>query len=522
MAQVFLKLFNMSISAGWVILAVLVLRLVLKRAPKNYRLILWAAVGFRLVCPFTLESVLSLIPSAQTVPAEVFWVQTPQVNTGVTELNSVINPVLETTMATEGFNSAPPMFLLFYFFSYLWMGGLAVLALYGIISYLLLRRRVAPAVRLRENIWLCDHIPTPFILGWIRPKIYLPSGLPQEQHEAVIAHEQAHLKRLDHWIKLLGFVLLSAYWFNPLVWVAYILLCRDIELACDERVIRGMDSAQKKEYSETLLACGTQKHRVTACPLAFGEVGVKSRIKAVLNYKKPGFWIMILAGIVCAVVAVCFLTDPIGSTDDNDQIWGEQWVNMYVYDTIKTDIDDDGAIERCVIGPGPTFGVRSYELSVWDGDECEDAVCFLFNAEDVGFAGMDGKIFIVGTLTSWESGGTVSTKGVRCEFGYIDDVLTVMQDGEKMNIQTEKWTASFDASDSDYLNVRGGSKMYRYHISQQGVDGLTIDHWLTTFHKDNGAEGDVWTVYSVAGYPDLSIVLLSSGVDSKLVYELIP
>ena len=316
MAQVFLKLFNMSISAGWVILAVLVLRLVMKRASKNYRLILWAAVSFRLVCPFTLESVLSLLPSAQTVPEEVFWVQTPQVNTGVNELNSVINPVLETTMATEGFNSAPPMFLLFYFFSYLWLVGLAMLALYGIISYILLRRRVIASVHLRENIWLSDHVPTPFILGWIKPRIYLPSEMPESLCEPVIAHERAHLKRGDHWIKLLGFVLLCVYWFHPLVWVAYILLCRDIELACDERVIRQMETEEKKSYSEALLACGIKKHRIAACPLAFGEVGVKQRIKAVLNYKKPTLWIMIAAVVALSILAVCFLTDPKIETAD--------------------------------------------------------------------------------------------------------------------------------------------------------------------------------------------------------------
>lgn len=317
MEYVFLKLFNMSISAGWVILAVLALRLLLQRAPKNCCLLLWGVVAFRLVCPFTFESVLSLIPSAETLAPEALYDRAPELTTGIPAVNEAVNPVFTGSFEVEGFNSVNPLQVAVILAANLWVLGMVVMGLYGVISYLRLRHKVAPALRLRENIWLCDHISTPFILGWIRPRVYLPSELSEEQYEAVIAHERAHIKHSDHWIKLIGFVLLSVYWFHPLIWVAYILLCRDIELACDEKVIREMDVSQKKAYSEALLACGMQKYRITACPVAFGESCVKQRIKAVLDYKKPTLWIILAAVVAVSVLAVCFLTDPLSQDSGN-------------------------------------------------------------------------------------------------------------------------------------------------------------------------------------------------------------
>lgn len=310
MEQVFLELFNMSVSAGWVILAVLVLRLLLKRAPKNTRMILWAVVGFRLVCPFSLESALSLIPSTQTIAPEALYDPLPEVNSGIPAVNEVVNPVFSESFAADVTASVNPLQVALTVAGYVWIIGMAAMALYGIISYAVLRRKVAASVRLRENIWLSDHVPTPFILGWIKPRIILPSDMPEDLYEPVIAHERAHLKRGDHWIKLAGFVLLCVYWFHPLVWAAYILLSRDIELACDERVIRQMETDEKKAYSEALLAYGIKTHRIVACPLAFGEVGVKQRIKAVLHYKKPTLWIIIAAVVALSILTVCFLTNP--------------------------------------------------------------------------------------------------------------------------------------------------------------------------------------------------------------------
>lgn len=319
MDRLFLELFNMSISASWVILAVLLLRLVLKGAPKAIRVLLWGAVGFRLVCPFSLKTALSLIPSAQTLAPEALYDRTPELTTGIPAVNEVVNPSFSESFTADITASVNPLQVALIVAANIWILGMAAMVLYGAVSYLLLRRKVAASLHLRENIWLCDHVPTPFILGWIRPKIYLPSGMPEELYEPVIAHERAHIRSGDHWIKLAGFVLLCVYWFHPLVWLAYILLCRDIELACDERVIKGMDASQKRGYSEALLACGIKTRWIAACPLAFGEVGVKQRIKLVLSYKKPTIWIILIAIVASTVLAVCFLTDPLEPEADTTE-----------------------------------------------------------------------------------------------------------------------------------------------------------------------------------------------------------
>lgn len=310
MEDLFLTLLNRSISAGWLILAVLVLRLLLKKAPKWVPCVLWGLVGFRLVWPFSLESVLSLIPSAETVPPGILYAATPEIHSGVAAINSAVNPALASSMTPEPWASINPMQVLAYIAARIWILGMLVLLVYSLVSYVHLRRRVARAVLLRDNLWQCETVTTPFLLGLFRPKIYLPFHLDGETLGTVVAHEQAHLQRRDHWTKPLAFLLLTVYWFQPLVWVAYVCLCRDLELACDERVIRDWDPARKKSYAEALLSCSQPRRTLAACPLAFGEVDVKQRIKNVLHYKKPAFWILIVAVLACIVTAVCFLTDP--------------------------------------------------------------------------------------------------------------------------------------------------------------------------------------------------------------------
>lgn len=312
MEAVFLKLVNMSITASYLVAAVLVLRLILKRSPKWIRVALWGLVGLRLVLPFSFESVLSLIPSTEPLPQEFLYAATPRVQTGIPYVNNMLNPVIAQSLAPAELTSANPTQIWSFIFSQLWILGVVIMGLYALISYLIVRRRVRPSIRVTGNLYLCDSIETPFILGIGKPRIYLPSSLDQTTADHVLAHELAHLKRRDHWWKPLGFLLLTVYWFNPVMWLAYILLCRDIEMACDERVIREMDAMEKKAYSRALLQCSVPRHMIAACPLAFGEVGVKTRIKSVLNYKKPAFWIMVIALIHCAVFAVCFLTDPVG------------------------------------------------------------------------------------------------------------------------------------------------------------------------------------------------------------------
>ena len=316
MAAVFLKLLNLSISASWLVLAVLVLRLISKRSPKWVNVLLWGIVALRLVLPFSIESALSLIPSAETVsPAAVQFAPAPTITSGVSVIDNAVNSSLSEHFAAVPTASVNPLYVWTEIAGWVWLIGLGAMLLYALVSYLRLRRRVSVSLPIQDHIYLCDAISSPFILGVVKPRIYLPSGLDEVQRQNVLAHEQAHLARRDHWWKPLGFALLAVYWFNPVLWLAYTLLCRDIELACDERVIRTMDESAVKTYSTVLLACSMPRKAVITCPLAFGEIGVKERVRNALHYKKPAFWVVAASVAVCVVVAVCFLTDPPTDTD---------------------------------------------------------------------------------------------------------------------------------------------------------------------------------------------------------------
>ena len=312
MSELFLKIVNMSISASWVVVAVLALRFCLKKAPKWVNVLLWGIVAARMVFPFSIESVLSLIPSAETISPTVMMEQTPSVQTGVPALNHVINPVISGSFTPAPGASANPLQIWIPVLAGIWLFGIVALFLYSAVSYCRLRRKVCEAVILRDNIYQSENVCSPFVLGIIRPKIYLPYHMDSREVGHVIAHEQTHIRRKDHWWKPLGFLLLTIHWFNPLMWLSYVLLCRDIELACDEKVIGKMGNAQRADYTQALVACSVDRRLIAACPLAFGEIGVKERVKSVMNYKKPAFWIVLASVIVCAVIAVCFLTNPIG------------------------------------------------------------------------------------------------------------------------------------------------------------------------------------------------------------------
>lgn len=316
MAAVFLKLLNLSISASWLVLAVLVLRLVSKRSPKWMNVLLWGIVALRLVLPFSIESALSLIPSAETVsPVAVQSAPAPTITSGVSVIDNAVNPSLSEHFAAVPTASVNPLYVWTEIAGWVWLIGLGAMLLYAFVSYLRLRRRVSVSLPIQDNIYLCDAISSPFILGVVKPRIYLPSGLDEVQRQNVLSHERAHLTRRDHWWKPLGFALLAVCWFNPMLWLAYALLCRDIELACDEQVIRTMDESAVKTYSTVLLACSIPRKAVITCPLAFGEVGVKERVKNALHYKKPAFWVVAASVAVCVIVAVCFLTNPPTDTD---------------------------------------------------------------------------------------------------------------------------------------------------------------------------------------------------------------
>lgn len=309
MAEIFQKALNMSIAAGWLILAVIALRLLLRRAPKRFRLLLWAVVGLRLALPWSIESALSLIPSAQTLPEGIMLERAPVLDTGISALNGAINPGFTAAFTPELGASANPLQVLLPIAAALWMLGAAAMLLWALVSWLRLRKRVREAVRLEENVYECE-IASPFVLGLFRPRIYLPFSLENGERELVLAHECAHITAGDHIIKPLGWLLLAAHWYNPLVWLAYALFCRDIELACDERVVRGLSLSDRADYSQALLDLSRPRGGVRACPLAFGESSVKGRVKSVLSYKKPAFWLVLLAVVVCVGAAVCFLTDP--------------------------------------------------------------------------------------------------------------------------------------------------------------------------------------------------------------------
>ncbi len=310
MSKVFLKILNMGISASWLILAILLLRLVLKRAPKWIRVLLWGMVAVRLICPVTLQSVLSLIPSRETVSPGILLDPTPQITTGIEVLDNAVNPVISGSFAPAPLVSANPLQILVPVAANFWLLGIAAMLGYMILSYWRLRRRVATAICLRGTVYQSEYVDSPFVLGLLRPRIYVPFSVDARTLEYVVAHESAHIRRKDHWWKPMGFLLLSVYRWNPLMWLGYVLLCRDIELACDEKVIGKMENESRADYTQALVCCSKDRRRIAACPLAFGEVGVKERVKSVMNYKKPGFWILLLSVLACIGAAVCFLTDP--------------------------------------------------------------------------------------------------------------------------------------------------------------------------------------------------------------------
>ena len=316
METLFLKLVNMSITASWLVLAIIAVRLVFKKAPKWILCLLWALVAFRLICPFSIESAMSLIPTAEPLPQEIIYTAEPQIHSGVPVIDHAVNPMLESSMTPAELTSANPTQIWSFILSQVWILGMVLMFAYTVVSYLLLKRKVATAIPLEKGIKQSEYVDSPFVLGIIRPIIYLPFDMAEEDMAYVIAHEKAHIHRRDHWWKPFGFLLLSIYWFNPVLWVAYILLCRDIEAACDEKVIKDMEKDERRAYSTALLNCSIHRRRIAACPLAFGETGVKARVKSVMNYKKPAFWVILITLVVSIIVAVCFLTNPKNEEED--------------------------------------------------------------------------------------------------------------------------------------------------------------------------------------------------------------
>lgn len=390
---IFIQLFNMSVSAGWLILAVIVLRLFMRKAPRWICCVLWAMVAVRLVCPVSLQSVFSLVPSAETIRFEGEMM--PEITSGVPLVDETLNPMIESTIngavdrpiRDAATPPASPLINWIHLAGIVWAAGCAALLAAAILGYLRVRRTLREAVQWQDNIWFCDHVKSPFILGIFKPGIYLPSDMGQEQMDYVLAHEQAHLKRKDHLWKVLGYLLLAVYWFQPLVWVAFILLCRDIEVSCDEKVIRNLDMGERKAYSRALLSCSRQRRMVIAYPLAFGEVGVKERVRSVLRYKKPAFWAAGAAIVVCAVVAVCFLTNP------------EQQAEA----ASLPPIDQDGSeTDSYVLPERESTGLPGTEIENISGTDRNDG----FWAGDIDSLGTDNSVLTETEIANRSEAGT--------------------------------------------------------------------------------------------------------------------
>lgn len=361
MEALFLKLVNLSVMASLLVLAVLLLRLIFRKAPRWIFCLLWGLVALRLICPVSLESALSLIPSAETIPTGIAYEAAQELDSSAFTPDQAMGSVAPEASAPEGMAVANsgfnPLRLTLFLASRLWLLGLAAMLVYSAVSFLLLKRRLRTATLLRDNIRQSEQVNSPFVLGFFRPVIFLPYSVSGEDIGHVVAHEQAHIKRRDHWWKPIGFLILSVYWFNPLMWLAYVLFCRDIELACDEKVVANMEKDARRAYSTALLNCSVRRRIITACPLAFGETGVKGRVKNVMNYKKPAFWIVIVALLACAAAAVCFLTVPKSP--------GDSWI-----------LAEDGSGM-----PAPKGGPDPYA----DLEPAERAAAFLKNADSLDY-----------------------------------------------------------------------------------------------------------------------------------------
>ena len=319
MENVFLQILNNAITVSILILVIMLVRVLCRKMPKWITCLLWTLVAAKLMMPFSVESVFSLVPMSEPIPAGIAMESNPHISFGIENVDNLINPALQQHFTPDKTASANPLQVWMYVGTVVWLAGTAALLLYALAAYVTVKWKVRASVRVEKNIYECDDIADPFILGIVRPRIYLPSGLDEETKKYVLKHETAHLGRKDYLWKPLGFLILSVYWFQPLCWAAYILMCGDIEYACDEKVIKKETEGARADYCKALLTCSVPRKMIAACPVAFGENGVKGRVKNMMNYKKPTFWISSISIIIVVIVAVCFATSPKGKEADNEK-----------------------------------------------------------------------------------------------------------------------------------------------------------------------------------------------------------
>ena len=367
MDKLFITIVNNGLVASWIILAVIVLRKLLNRIPKWVNCLLWGLVAIRLAIPFSIESIFSLIPSAKPVPADIEYAKIPKIDSGMHAVNMVINPVLENHFAVKEIASVNPIQVIIFITSYIWLIGVIGLLIYAFVSFIMLKRQVKNAQAIDKGIFRSGTIDSPFILGFVKPSIYIPDYLDDEAYICVTEHEKAHIKRGDFIWKPFGFLILSVYWFNPLCWFAYIMLCKDIEYACDEKVTKDKDKNWKATYCQVLLDCSSKRKMIAACPVAFGEVSVKDRIKFVIRYKKPTLGMIVLAFVACIVVGICFLTNP-KTTEISDDII-DAGSDIALEEIAEKESDTTHLTEQAAdFAPTDIYSVNQIDVILTNGD----------------------------------------------------------------------------------------------------------------------------------------------------------
>ena len=370
---IFLQIFDMTKVASLVILIVLLVRLCLKRAPKVISYALWAVVLFRLLCPVSIEAPISLIPQTEPTIQSYDLLNEPvtplaAIDAAQQAVGDVLNGgigvqhVYTTNYLEDGTRriiSTDWSTVWILFTKFVWLGGMAALLIYSTVSLIRLKRKLVGAILLRDNIYLADHIDSPFVMGLIRPKIYLPSSLSEKERDYIILHEQHHIRRGDHVFKLLSFVALCLHCFNPLVWIAFILSGKDTEMSCDEAVLRKLGGDIRADYTASLISLATGRRIIAGTPLAFGEGNTEGRIKNIAKWKKPAVWVIVIVAIVCSVLAVCLITNPMNR--DTMLLGAEYRIAETLYNTGDNDYTDNDQPSVCI--------TADYGLWEWHGDE---------------------------------------------------------------------------------------------------------------------------------------------------------
>lgn len=453
MEKIFIEVFNLSISAVYLILAVILTRALLRKAPKNMICILWLLVGIRLIMPFSVESVFSLIPSSEVVDKQILYEGQYSAATGISAVDQPVNRYLQEHYDAEAAMSVNQAQILLFLCSSIWITGMVLMLGYFCISYYRIAKKVRMAVpQMAEGvkIYRCGEISSPFLLGMIRPRIYIPEEIPNEELPFVIQHERAHMQRKDYLLKPAFYLILTIYWFQPLVWAAYLLFCRDIELACDERVVKKLGFAYRKEYSQALLNCSVSRRHIIACPLAFGEVGVKQRIRNILHYKKPSFWVIIAVIAAAAVISVCFMTQkkPSVQADEETELFSAPSAEL----SETQDIEKEKIIEYLKQFPD------SYEELIKS-----DAVIltedYMYLQQVSEQENQEDEVFVpvqIGSYTGW----------VNRE--YLDNEALIRIRGSKVEKGRERW-------DTFYENVQQGipAEMMMIQFTAEGTPIIT-------------------------------------------------